>query len=427
MHKIKNCLVLALLIMYIDNAFAAPKVIKRTILVSGIGSFINERDVITSYSAIRRCKKIKVSVDDRFYDGVVLGSAKMFKGNLTFIRTNANKKDFALIRQKKLAVGDDVIITQLSEDLKSFHEIPAKIGFVGNDKHDLEISSPRVKKGNSGSPIYNEKGYMIGILKGISFSNQEEDFVSATSIKTIKDFANKSGVNLVKTNYYAKDLTKNPNFYRDFGVGIACFKSEDMNKKTFAASFGTGVFVNRDDVITNAHVLNDCDEIRVITKKKKYKGKLIAKLPAKQGDVAFIRTNANTSKYAIFEDRMPRKSEAVFFPYYTDQEGSFKAEGGLVKFVGNKNHGLELVAPGLERAIPGAPIYDNKGHYIGSLSGKLSYDQKTQLIIATPISVIKDFAIKNHVMLYSAAKKGLNLKNTNRVYRNSSARIICGQ
>ena len=402
MSVAQNLLLVLLLFISTNNLFAAPKKVVRNITISGVGTYVNNYDVLTSYSAISGCKSINVlGENNEIKEAKLLGSLDISKGNIAFLRTNNRNKQYIVVGSFSTSENDQVSITDLSEDLNSYVKIPGSIVFVGDDKHDIEFISNEAKKGNSGSPLYNSKGYMIGVLKGISTSNIEGRRVTATSMKTIRNFAIKNRIRLSRPPYYGKDQTQAQDFYDNYGVNISCFsKDKNGNLKT-VGSFGTGVFINPDDVMTNAHVVDDCDVINVITKKKTYKAKLIKKLPEKQGDIAFLRTSAKKQKFAYYDDRLPRVGEKIFFPFFTKDRGVFKKSIGDITYIGQKNHGLEISAPNLKRVIPGAPVFDQKGRLIGTLATKLNYDMKKTLLIATPASNIMDFANKSRVKILS--------------------------
>jgi len=414
-----------LLFLGAELSFAAPQKVTKNITISGIGTYVNNYDVLTSYSAIDGCKSINVlAPDNQIKDAKLLGALKVSKGNIAFLRTNNRSKNYATIGSFSLEKDDKVTIADLSEDLKSYTKIPGSIAFVGDDKHDIEFISSEAKKGNSGSPLYNEKGYIIGVLKGISTSSIEGRRVTGTSIKTIRNFAIKNRIRLSRPPFYGKNQTQRADFFDNYGVNVSCFSKDENGKLKDIGSFGTGVFINPDDVMTNAHVVNDCDVINVITKRKTYKATLIKKLPEKQGDIAFLRTNAKKQIFAYYDDRLPRLGQEIFFPFFTQNRGVFKKSSGKIAYIGQKNHGLEIIAPDLKRIVPGSPVFDERGRLIGTLATKLNYDMKKTMLIATPSSNILDFANKSRVKVLSnrVARYGSKKDNSRALIK-----IICNK
>lgn len=419
-------LIVALLLLFgTSNAFAKTNKVVKKVTVSGIGIYVNNYDLLTSHSAISSCKSINIlTPDNQIKDAKLLGSLGVSKGNIAFVRTNHKSKNYVVVGNFSTQKNDKVSIVDLSDDLKTYNRNSGLISFVGDDKHDIEFTSNEARKGNSGSPLYNSKGYIIGVLKGISTSKVEGRRVTATSIKTIRDFAIKNRIRLSRPQFYGKNQTQKQDFYDHYGVNISCFKKGSDGKLQDEGSFGTGVFINPNDVMTNAHVVDNCDVINVLTKNKVYKASLLKKLPEKQGDIAFVRTSANKQRFAYYDDQIPRIGEKIFFPFFTKNRGIFKKSIGEITYRGHKNHGLELIAPNLEKVMPGAPVFDLKGRLVGTLSNKVNYDMKKTLLIATPASSILDFANKNRVKILShrVARYGGERKNDK-----SLTRIICNR
>lgn len=391
-----------ILFSFAKLSFGAPQKTVKNVTISGIGAYVNNYDVLTSYSAINECNSVGVlTADNQIKDAKILNAVEVSKGNLAFLRTNHKSSKYIVVGSFELNKNDPISIMDLSEDLKSYTSTSGQVAFVGINKDDIEFLSSEAKKGNSGSPLYNSKGYIIGVLKGISTSTLEGRHVTATSIKTIRDFAIKQRIKLSRPQFYGTNQTEKNDFFDHYGVNVSCFSKDENGQLQKIGKFGTGSFINPNDVMTNAHVVDDCDVINVITKNKSYEGKLIAKLPEKQGDIAFIRTTANTNRFSYYDDRLPLVGQDIFFPYYTDNRGVFKQSVGKITYIGTKNHGLEIIAPDLKRVIPGAPIFDEKGRLIGTLATKLNYDGKQDLIIATPANNILDFANQSRVRILS--------------------------
>lgn len=395
---------------------------KKKILISGLGVYINNFDVLTSYSAIMNCKDVGIfNGNNKLINARLLNAVKISKGNLAFLRTNKRSQDYITLGNYTTKKDDAVNIIGLNDKVQK-ENFSGQIAFIGDDKHDIEFISNEARKGNSGSPLYNEKGYMIGILKGISNSNVEGRYVTGTSIQTIRQFAIKNGVRLSPPKFHGKNQTNTPNFFDNFGVNIACYKKDQSGNLAPIGSFGTGVFVNPNDVITNAHVVNNCNEIRVMNEKETFKAKLIAKLPEKQGDIAFLRTKAKRQNYAFYDDRLPRAGQKIFFPFFTQNRGIFKKSIAEVSYVGNKNHGMEIIAPQLQRITPGAPVLDLKGRLLGILSTRLNYNGNQSMLIATPASNISRLANVSRVRIKSAR---LARHNANEINKRAIVRIVC--
>ncbi len=186
----------------------------------GTGSFINSTDVITNAHVAGHCSRgIEVRAKSGTYQGKLIAVLKRGQGDLAFVRTNANEKNFILLSNEKPKIGDIIFFPNYTEDPADFDKIKGKIIRLGKEEDGLEFVAPKGRAGNSGSPLYNKKGYVVGIVHSASFFSPTE---IGTDIDTVVSFALKNNIQM----FYAKnqniDLTKSSGFYDDFAVGVIC-------------------------------------------------------------------------------------------------------------------------------------------------------------------------------------------------------------
>jgi len=399
----------------------------KNIAITGIGTFINNKDIITSFSAIQNCKNVSIITNNKFYQTKILSTIDVSNGNLALLRANIDNEYFSTIRNDSLENNQAVKIITLDQNSRTFQAIPAKINYIGKYSYNIDFKDNEVTKGNSGSPIYNEKGYLIGIISGSTKSDNEAELINGISAKTIIEFAQKNNITLKKDYSYNRDLTLNYNFFNNFAVNIVCVNKNQNFQQTRSGSFGTGVFINETDVITNAHVIKDCQEINIFDQNKTYKGNKIAILEEKQGDLAFIRTNANNQNFAIIQDDELFKNKKIILALYTKKLGIFRKKITYIENYGHKNHGLEIILDNPQdqnRLIFGAPIIDEFGNLLGILALNLDYNSQQKLLIATPPTTIEAFALKSSSPFYKESSSNQILTDIN---SNKMAQIICSQ
>lgn len=193
---------------------------KVTYYFHGTGSFVNPNIVMTNYHVVEGCKEVAVRDYEKTYKGKVISFLKISEGDIAFIETEANKKTFSLISLDEPKVGEIILYPDYTSKPGIFDTTKGKITSV--DEREIKFISPKGRKGNSGSPIYNKNGYLIGILNAGEMNFFVSQYIGAR-VKLINQLANdKVKVNLYGVKEQKHNLTKMRNFYQNYAVGILC-------------------------------------------------------------------------------------------------------------------------------------------------------------------------------------------------------------
>ena len=165
------------------------------------------------------------------------------------------------------------------------------------------------------------------------------------------------------------------------------------------SSSGTGIFVTNEGlVITNAHVVNDCSEIRVgMGQGESEIGRLVAKDAA--NDLALVKVGAKPPRVGAlrFGVRLGENVEAFGYPLSqvlattgNFTTGNVTALAGL----GDDSRFFQISAP-VQPGNSGGPLLDENGNLVGIVSSKLNFlhEIKTQGDIPQNVN----FAIKASV------------------------------
>jgi len=195
----------------------------------GTGAFINANDVLTNQHVVERCDKIGIRNKNGFISGKVIGTVKRngFMDNtkeigddIAIIRTSANTSDFAYIRRKNPNAGDLEVAPEYTNKAGEFSIRSGKLTDVG---HYIRFTGLG-RKGNSGSPVYNKNGYLIGIqhsggFKKSIFDKQEN---VGTNIYHVVEFLQKSKIPYFVEPKNAESIMDTDRFKKSFAVGIMC-------------------------------------------------------------------------------------------------------------------------------------------------------------------------------------------------------------
>ena len=207
------------------------------------------------------------------------------------------------------------------------------------------------------------------------------------------------------------DLLPNPN--ADSGLKIArsaapiptapspTVREPQQPKKEEQVSYGTGFFVNTTgDVLTNYHVVKDCQGVVVSSQSNQYEGaSLLAEDPA--NDLAVLKTHLSPSVVPALNLKV-RVGESVFvygFPLAgllattgNFTTGTVTATAGI----GDNTSFFQISAP-VQPGNSGGPLIDAFGNVVGVVASKLNVLMVARLTNDVPQNI--NFAIKSTVAL----------------------------
>ena len=143
-----------------------------------------------------------------------------------------------------------------------------------------------------------------------------------------------------------------------------------------AVSSGTGFLVTEDgSILTNAHVVKDCSEIKVAAKAGTFVTATVSARDA-MNDLALLKANARSDEVAAFR-LSPRLGEAVEAFGYPLADilatsgnfslGNISALSGL----GDDSRYLQISVP-VQPGNSGGPLLDQHGNVVGIVSAKLN-------------------------------------------------------
>jgi len=133
---------------------------------SGTGFYVNKNGfVVTNNHVVSGCSSVWIKDNDRDIPGVVVKSNKVL--DIAVIKASIKNKAFAKFANN-IRTGEDVMAlgfplgNELGSDIKvTKGNISAVSGMKGN-KDYLQFTAP-IQAGNSGGPLLNEGGFVVGI------------------------------------------------------------------------------------------------------------------------------------------------------------------------------------------------------------------------------------------------------------------------
>jgi S1-C subfamily serine protease len=164
-------------------------------------------------------------------------------------------------------------------------------------------------------------------------------------------------------------------------------------------SRATGFFVDADGrVLTNAHVVDSCNEIVLHTPGKVTSGRVVARdVP---NDLALLDSDVKSTKFATFRNTAKLGEDIVVYGYPLTgvlASGGNVTTGNISALTGMRDDSriLQISAP-VQAGNSGGPLLDRSGNVIGVVTGKLNALVAAIALRDMPQNV--NFAIKSQVV-----------------------------
>ena len=206
---------------------------------SGTGFFISKQGhIVTNQHVIDNCSSVKVNFYGKEYDTQVISSDKM--NDLAIIKTNMNPEKVFSIETEDASLLEDVIIAgyplgkKVSASIKTSKGSVTALAGYGDNFSEFQTDAA-MNKGNSGGPIINQKGNIVGVAVAAYGKKQGvESFNFGIKSSVLKIFAKANKIRFLQPNY--KEMSK-----KDLGdlisnatVYVECWMTGKQIKKMIA-------------------------------------------------------------------------------------------------------------------------------------------------------------------------------------------------
>ena len=218
---------------------------------SGTGFFVSDTGhIITNYHVIAGCDLNKLNINGIEYQANTLAVDKI--NDLAILKSNFTPKKVYAVENNDAELLEDIIIAgyplgqKVSSAIKtSKGSITALAGF--GDNYSEFQTDAALNQGNSGGPIINQKGNVVGVAVA-NYGKKEgvESFNFGIKSSTLKTFANANGLKFLAPNN--RDLSNKElgKLITDGTVYLECYMTvakikrmivEEENKKAFFSEY----------------------------------------------------------------------------------------------------------------------------------------------------------------------------------------------
>jgi len=201
--------------------------------------------VITNYHVIEGCELNKVSYKGSQSEAKVLSIDKV--NDIAILKTNINPENAFTVSNEDVSLLEDVIVAgyplgkQISSAIKTHKGVVTALAGAG-DNYSYFQTDAAINQGNSGGPIINQKGNVVGIAVQTWVEEGVQGVHFGIKSSTLKTFASANGLKFLTPNnrdLSNKELGKlitESTVYVECHMTIAKIKkmlAEAENKKAF--------------------------------------------------------------------------------------------------------------------------------------------------------------------------------------------------
>ena len=214
---------------------------------SGTGFFVSmQGDIITNFHVIEGCDAVKVSYSGDEIKAKTLAVDKI--NDLAIIKTNIRPRAIYPVASNDAGLLQDVIIAgyplgkKVSAAIKTSKGSVTALAGYGDNYSEFQTDAA-LNQGNSGGPIMNQKGNVVGVaVANYGKKSGVESFNFGIKSSTHKTFANSNGLRFLQpnrsemSNQQLGQLITNGTVYLECWMTVAKIKkliAQENNRKAF--------------------------------------------------------------------------------------------------------------------------------------------------------------------------------------------------
>ena len=218
---------------------------------SGTGFLVSRKGhIITNHHVIEGCKTVKVSFKGDEIEAKILAVDKM--NDLAIIKSNIKAQQVYSVSNEDASLLEDIIIAgyplgkKVSEAIKTSKGSVTALAGYGDNYSEFQTDAA-LNQGNSGGPIMNQKGNVVGVAVA-AYGKKEgvESFNFGIKVSTLKTFASSNDLTFLPPNnrdLSNKDLGQlitNATVYIECWMTVAKIKqmiAKAENRKAFYSEY----------------------------------------------------------------------------------------------------------------------------------------------------------------------------------------------
>ena len=171
---------------------------------SGSGFFVTRAGhIITNHHVIDQCKAVKVNFKGNEIEAKILAIDKT--NDLAILKANINPGKVFAVSNKDVSLLQDIIVAgfplgkNVSAAIKTHKGSVSALAGFGDNYSNFQTDAT-INKGNSGGPVMDEKGNIVGVAVALMSAEAGQNIFFAVKSSTLKTFANSNSITFLPPN-----------------------------------------------------------------------------------------------------------------------------------------------------------------------------------------------------------------------------------
>lgn len=210
--------------------------------------------------------------------------------------------------------------------------------------------------------------------------------------------------------YLGIAIVDNLDKYEELGHSVNKIYNHPDSNSDYTYHNGTGFFINNQDIITNHHVIDDCESPKVKIEDTYYDAQPIAATekwgifnafyithlaPDYGLDIAVLRTKANIDNYFFIEEKSTFEKQDIYLPDFIENKaGYFSMIEGTVSQIDNSQIFGDI---NMRVGNSGSPLLNSYGHVMGVNHSIEMRDIKTSYSVTTSSKYLIKFLEEQNI------------------------------
>ena len=205
---------------------------------SGTGFFVSSSGhLVSNFHVIDGCSNVKLVYNDKEIDTETLAVDK--KNDLAILKVNIKPKKIYAVSTEDAKLLEDVIVAgyplgkNISEAIKASSGTITALAGVGDNYSEFQTDAA-LNSGNSGGPILDQKGNVIGVAVSKIQAEGVEGFNFGIKSSVLRIFANANNIKLLPQNNRSKNKSQLRELITNATVYIDCWMTGKKLKELLA-------------------------------------------------------------------------------------------------------------------------------------------------------------------------------------------------